>query len=326
MLMSDDMEREKASKALEDLLKQPANRFPLPREVQQFLQSMQFQEGLSENTCLAYRRDLVLFWKQLQRQKGATEVMHISEITEEVLNEALLSLTQDLKDRSQARLISSLKRLFQWLYQQGAIELNPTLKLKQVKLGSPLPKVISEEQVEALLAAPETETPLGIRDRAILEVMYATGLRVSELVALKFEQLSLSAGMVQVMGKGNKERIVPLGEFAIEWVSRYLTEARPALVKQKRVPTLFVSRIGRPMTRQTLWHRIRVLAEQAGLPKNLSPHVLRHAFATHLLNHGADLRTVQLLLGHSDLSTTQIYTYVANERLQKVHQQHHPRG
>ena len=320
------MTKSEAPYSLEALLKLSARQFPLPNEVQQFLQSLQFQEGLSENTCLAYRQDLVLFWKQLQRSQQTAKLLSPKQITESLLNEGLLAIASTLKARSQARLLSTLKRLFQWLYQQELIEANPALQLKAVKLGSALPKTLSEAQVEALLAAPDMTTPLGIRDRTILEVMYATGLRVSELVNLTFEQLNLSAGMVQVMGKGRKERIVPLGEFAVEWIERYLTESRPALVKHKRVPTLFVSRIGRPMTRQTLWHRIRALAEQAGLPANLSPHILRHAFATHLLNHGADLRTVQLLLGHSDLSTTQIYTHVANERLQKVHQQHHPRG
>ena len=314
------------SKDLEKLLKLPAHQFPLPMEVQTFLQHMRFQEGLSENTCLAYQRDLVLFWKQLQKQQEEVAIVPVVAISEALLHKALHELMLNLKSRSLARLISSLKRLFQWLMQQGILSLNPAIKLKQIKLGSSLPKVISEEQVEALLSAPDTHTALGIRDRAILEVMYATGLRVSELVGLQFEQVSLSVGMVQVVGKGNKERIVPLGDYAVDWVARYLQESRPVLVKQKPISTLFVSRLGRRMTRQTLWHRIRVLAEQAGLPKNLSPHGLRHAFATHLLNHGADLRTVQLLLGHSDLSTTQIYTHVANERLQKVHQQHHPRG
>ena len=194
------------------------------------------------------------------------------------------------------------------------------------KLPQSIPTVISEQHVIDLINAPDTTTALGLRDRAILELMYASGLRVSEVVELPFGQINLSAGLVQVTGKGSKERIVPIGELAIEWLEKYLISSRPVLVKQKLVETLFVSRIGRSMTRQTLWHRVKNLAFQVGIPGNLSPHTLRHAFATHLLNHGADLRTVQLLLGHSDLSTTQIYTHVAKERLQKVHQQHHPRG
>ena len=314
-------------KSLEVFLTIPANRFPLPEACQQFLQVMRFQEGLSENTVAAYQRDLVRFWKQLAIQQSSVDVVPLSAVSESLMQEALLQLSQGgLGDRSLMRLISSLKRLFLWAYQQELIEENPTLRLQSIRLTQGLPKVLTEAQVEALLNTPDIHTPLGLRDRAILEVMYATGLRVSELVGLQFEQLSLSSGMVQVIGKGNKERIVPLGEVAVLWCQRYLSEARPALVKHRPVSTLFVSRLGRSMTRQTLWHRIRVLAEQAGLPEGLSPHILRHAFATHLLNHGADLRTVQLLLGHSDLSTTQIYTHVAQERLQKVHQQHHPRG
>ena len=314
-------------KSLEVFLTIPANRFPLPEACQQFLQVMRFQEGLSENTVAAYQRDLVRFWKQLAIQQSSVDVVPLSAVSESLMQEALLQLSQGgLGDRSLMRLISSLKRLFLWAYQQELIEENPTLRLQSIRLTQGLPKVLTEAQVEALLNTPDIHTPLGLRDRAILEVMYATGLRVSELVGLQFEQLSLSSGMVQVIGKGNKERIVPLGEVAVLWCQRYLSEARPALVKHQPVSTLFVSRLGRSMTRQTLWHRIRVLAEQAGLPEGLSPHILRHAFATHLLNHGADLRTVQLLLGHSDLSTTQIYTHVAQERLQKVHQQHHPRG
>ena len=189
-----------------------------------------------------------------------------------------------------------------------------------------IPSVISEKQVEDLLNAPDVMSSLGLRDRAILEMMYACGLRVSEVVELPFEQVNLSAGLVQVMGKGSKERIIPLGEVAIEWIERYLKESRPILVKGRWISTLFISRIGRPMTRQTLWHRVKNLAFDAGIQGKLSPHTLRHAFATHLINHGADLRTVQLLLGHSDLSTTQIYTHVAKERLHQLHQQHHPRG
>jgi integrase/recombinase XerD len=303
----------------------PATQYPLPQTAEHFLQSLQLQEGLSANTCLAYRRDLVLLAKWWESTQG--ERLDVESVSEPLLLDFLDAVqAKGLTEKSRARLLSTLKRFFRWAYQNEKIGLDPTLKLSAPKLPHSIPSVLSEAQIEALLNAPDEQTPLGLRDRAILELMYATGLRVSELVGLTFEQVSLSAGMVQVVGKGGKERIVPMGDIAIEAMEDYLQRARPELVRQKKVPTVFVSRIGRPMTRQTLWHRIKNLAEQAGITAKLSPHGLRHAFATHLINHGADLRTVQLLLGHSDLSTTQIYTHVAKARLQSVHQQHHPRG
>ncbi|MDG6777449.1 site-specific tyrosine recombinase XerD [Thiomicrorhabdus sp. zzn3] len=288
-----------------------------------FLDYLSISEGLSRNTLLAYRKDLQIYqawWSE--HQSG--DIVHANKAQ---LEDFLFHLQQSGRQaKSNARLLSTLKRFYQWGVSQNHFEADPTGLLKSPKIPKAIPKVISEQQVDALLDAPDLGTPLGVRDRAILELMYASGLRVSELVELPFEQINLSAGLVQVTGKGNKERIVPIGELAIEWVERYLQQARPQLAKNKWVETLFVSRLGRPMTRQTLWHRIKNLAWQAGIKGSLSPHGLRHAFATHLINHGADLRTVQLLLGHSDLSTTQIYTHVAKERLHQIHQQHHPRG
>jgi len=289
----------------------------------EFLTYLALSEGLSANTISAYQTDLKLYQAWLLDIEQTT----IEQISTEGIESFMLYLqSEGRKEKSNARLLSTLKRFYQWGGMNEYFEADPTALVKGPKLPRSIPKTITEEQVEALLYSPDEYTPLGIRDRAILELMYASGLRVSEVVELPFEQVNLSAGLVQVTGKGNKERIVPIGELAIEWIEKYVKEARPSLVKNKWVHTLFVSRIGRQMTRQTLWHRVTNLAFDAGIHTKLSPHTLRHAFATHLINHGADLRTVQLLLGHSDLSTTQIYTHVAKERLHKLHQQHHPRG
>ncbi len=292
----------------------------VPVSVSTFLQTLQFNDGLSQNTLQAYRRDL----KNYQAWLRSDDLLSVSP---QRLNDYLYQLHEQGKSaKSIARATSTLKRFYQYLIEQKLITTDPSALLKSPKLIKKIPHVLSEHQIENLLDAPDITTSLGMRDKAILELMYASGLRVSELVTLPFEQINLSAGLVQVTGKGNKERIVPIGEMAQEAIEAYVRSARPQLVKNKWVETLFVSRLGRPMTRQTLWHRIKNLALDADIRVDLSPHGLRHAFATHLLNHGADLRTVQLLLGHEDLSTTQIYTHVAKERLQKVHQQHHPRG
>lgn len=288
-----------------------------------FLTYLQLSEGLSANTVSAYQRDLKLYQAWLADfHANDPQAVESSDI-----GDFLLFLTQQgRQQRSNARMLSTLKRFYQWGVGQDIFATDPTALIKAAKASQSIPKTLSESQVEQLLNSPNVYTPLGLRDRAILELMYASGLRVSELVNLAFEQINLSAGLVQVTGKGNKERIVPIGEIAIEWVEKYMHEARPVLVKKAWVNSLFVSRLGRTMTRQTLWHRIKNLTLEAGITIPLSPHTLRHAFATHLINHGADLRTVQLLLGHSDLSTTQIYTHVAKARLQRLHQQHHPRG
>lgn len=299
-----------------------------------FLEFLQFSEGLSHNTLAAYRRDLQLYQAWLTHiqpphfsNADDKSSPPIQWVTAQMLEAFMHDVqTNGRSAKSNARLLSTLKRFYQWGSSHQGFLSDPTTLLKSPKLPQTLPTVLSEQHVVALLNAPDVSTPLGLRDRAILELMYATGLRVSETVHLPFEQVNLSAGLVQVTGKGNKERIVPLGEFAIEWIERYVQQARPVLVGERWVNSLFVSRLGRTMTRQTLWHRIHQLAQGAGIEVALSPHTLRHAFATHLINYGADLRTVQLLLGHSDLSSTQIYTHVAKARLHELHQKHHPRG
>ena len=224
-------------------------------------------------------------------------------------------------------MLSSLRRFFQYCYREKLRTDDPTIQLAAPKLPARLPKDLSESQVDDLLAAPDVTDPLELRDKAMLEVLYACGLRVTELVSLSLPDVSLRQGVIRVIGKGNKERLVPMGEEAVYWLEVYLAQARPALLNGQAADVLFPSKLGRQMTRQTFWHRIKHYAVVAGIAtEKLSPHVLRHAFATHLLNHGADLRVVQMLLGHSDLSTTQIYTHVATERLRTLHQQHHPRG
>ena len=224
-------------------------------------------------------------------------------------------------------MLSSLRRFFQYCYREKLRTDDPTIQLAAPKLPARLPKDLSESQVDDLLAAPDVTDPLELRDKAMLEVLYACGLRVTELVSLSLPDVSLRQGVIRVIGKGNKERLVPMGEEAVYWLEVYLAQARPSLLNGQAADVLFPSKLGRQMTRQTFWHRIKHYAVVAGIAtEKLSPHVLRHAFATHLLNHGADLRVVQMLLGHSDLSTTQIYTHVATERLRTLHQQHHPRG
>jgi integrase/recombinase XerD len=239
---------------------------------------------------------------------------------------AHLVVGQKAKATSTSRAISSLKRLFRYLLRQNKISADPTLQIATPKLPRSLPKSLTEEDVELLLNAPDVQTPLGMRDRTMLEVLYASGLRVSELVTLKVAQVSLDMGVTRVMGKGSKERLVPLGEEALDWIKRYLADTRPVLLDGKLTDDLFVTHLGYGMTRQMFWYLIKKHAQAGGLHKPLSPHTLRHAFATHLLNHGADLRVVQMLLGHSDISTTQIYTHVARERLKALHAMHHPRG
>lgn len=303
------------------------NKMGLISAMEAFLRAMRFEEGLSLNTVEAYRRDLKNYQAWWISFKPELSPEALTSASQENIQEYQLQLLESGKSPSSvARASSTLKRFYNYLLAQQVNDTDPTALLKSPKLIKKIPHVLTELQVEALLAAPDIHTPLGVRDKALLELMYACGLRVSEMVELPYEQLNLNAGLVQVTGKGNKERIVPVGEMAYEALVNYIEQARPSLVGQRWVSTLFVSRLGRPMTRQTLWHRIKRLAEEAGIRQNLSPHGLRHAFATHLINHGADLRTVQLLLGHADLSTTQIYTHVAKARLKQVHQRHHPRG
>jgi integrase/recombinase XerD len=290
----------------------------------EFCDNLWLEDGLSRNTLDSYRRDLAKFAAWLEQQHGTTMLQATHADIQGYL--AHLVSAQKAKASSTGRTISSLKRLFRYLLRQGKIGADPTLQIDTPKLPRNLPKSLTEQDVELLLNAPDTQTPLGLRDRTMFEVLYATGLRVSELVTLRIAQVSMDMGVVRVMGKGSKERLVPLGEESLDWLRRYLAEGRPVLLSGKVADAMFVTARGEGMTRQMFWYLIKKHAKTGGLHKPLSPHTLRHAFATHLLNHGADLRVVQMLLGHSDISTTQIYTHVARERLKKLHAEHHPRG
>ncbi|WP_459868582.1 site-specific tyrosine recombinase XerD [Endothiovibrio diazotrophicus] len=292
--------------------------------VEAFLDALWMERGLAENTLNAYRSDLRGLAGWLAGRGDSLATVGQAEL-QAYLAHRYANAT---KARTAARLLSSLRRFYRWLVRDGRLQRDPTALIESPKLGRPLPKSLTEAEVEALLEAPDTGDDLGLRDRAMLELLYACGLRVSELVGLRLDQLNLRVGVVRVVGKGDKERLVPLGEEAVAWLERYLSGARRALLDGRRAEALFPTR-RRPaaMTRQAFWQLIKRYALHAGIdPARLSPHTLRHAFATHLLNHGADLRTVQMLLGHSDLSTTQIYTHVARERLKNLHAQHHPRG
>lgn len=290
----------------------------------EFCDKLWLEDGLSRNTLDSYRRDLCKFAAWLEKQRDASILQATHGDIQGYL--AQLVATQKAKPSSTGRNLSSLKRLFRYLLRQGRISADPTLQIDTPKLPRNLPKSLTEQDVEQLLAVPDTRTPLGLRDRTMFEVLYATGLRVSELVTLRVTQVSMDMGVVRVMGKGSKERLVPLGEEALDWLRRYLADGRGVLLGGQICDALFVTARGEGMTRQMFWYLIKKHARHGGLSKPLSPHTLRHAFATHLLNHGADLRVVQMLLGHSDISTTQIYTHVARERLKSLHARHHPRG
>lgn len=291
--------------------------------IEAFLDAVWMEGGLSENTLTAYRHDL----QNLARWLAATSKVALLEVShEQLLAYLAYRYNQGSKARTAARLLSSLRRFYRYWVRENRISNDPSARIDAPKLGRPLPKSLSEAQVEQLLAAPDVAVPLGLRDRGMLELMYACGLRVSELVGLRCEQVNLRQGVVKVFGKGRKERLVPLGEEASGWLQRYLNQARTRLLAGQSCDFLFPGRAGAALTRQAFWYRIKAYARQANIRSALSPHTLRHAFATHLVNHGADLRVVQLLLGHSDLSTTQIYTHVARERLRDLHAQHHPRG
>lgn len=290
----------------------------------EFCDNLWLEDGLSRNTLDSYRRDLAKFAAWLQQQRDASILQATHGDIQGYL--AHLVTVQKAKSSSTGRNISSLKRLFRYLLRQGKVSVDPTLQIDTPKLPRNLPKSLTEQDVEQLLNAPDTQTPLGLRDRTMFEVLYATGLRVSELVTLLITQVSMDMGVVRVMGKGSKERLVPLGEEALDWLRRYQADGRGVLLAGKVSDALFVTARGEGMTRQMFWYLVKKHARHGGLNKPLSPHTLRHAFATHLLNHGADLRVVQMLLGHADISTTQIYTHVARERLKMLHAQHHPRG
>ncbi|WP_412477906.1 site-specific tyrosine recombinase XerD [Azonexus sp. IMCC34839] len=292
-------------------------------EIDAFCDALWLEDGLAKATLDSYRSDLgrLAVWLAEHQYEALLDAR------ESTLTGFIAHLARNTRATSQARYLATLRRFYRWQVGRGRLVADPTLKLSNPSLPSRLPKVMSEKQVEALLDAPDLDTPLGLRDRAMLETIYATGLRVSELVNLKLHEVALNDGVLRALGKGSKERLVPLGQLAIDWIQRYLDEARPEILNGQQTDDLFVTARGAAMTRQAFWQLIKRYALRAGIdPAKLSPHVLRHAFATHLLNHGADLRVVQLLLGHADISTTQIYTHVARERLKTLHAIHHPRG
>lgn len=291
--------------------------------VQRFLDAMWLEDGLSENTRKAYASDLQHFleWTCRERNRKLAGIE-----TADVEAYLAWKYRRNASSRSMARLLSSLRKFFRYLSREGCVMEDPTLRIEPPRIGRPLPDTLTESDVEALLNAPNVDDVLGCRDRCMLEVLYATGLRVSELVSLQVRQMNLRQGAIRVMGKGSKDRLVPLGEFAEEWIARYMGSSRAGLLGGRQSEDLFVTNRGAAMTRQAFWYLIKRYALMAGIRKPLSPHTLRHAFATHLLNHGADLRVVQMLLGHSDLSSTQIYTHVAQERLRELHARCHPRG
>ena len=290
-------------------------------ELDAFIDHLWLEDGLSKNTLASYRLDLSVFAVWLSQQKKALLMVDQADI-----QQYLAVRFPQCKPRSISRLIASMRRFYRFLLRENRISIDPTIQIQSPKLPRSLPKSLSEDEVLSLLKAPNYAESVGLRDRAMLELLYACGLRVSELVGIKATEISLSDGVVRVTGKGNKTRLVPMGEEAVDWISRYLRDARPAILEHRLCDALFVTSRGAGMTRQAFWYLIKRYALLAGINKTMSPHILRHAFATHLLNHGADLRVVQMLLGHADISTTQIYTHVARERLKKLHSMHHPRG
>ena len=292
-------------------------------EIDQFCDALWLEDGLAKATLDSYRSDLGRFAQWL----ASSDAEPLLDARETTLTAFIAKISREIRASSQSRYLSTLRRFYRWQVTRGRLVIDPTKKLLSPSLPSRLPKVMSEKQVEALLNAPDLGNPLGLRDRAMLETLYATGLRVSELVNLKQHEIGFNEGVLRVIGKGSKERLVPLGEVALDWLGEYLKNARPAIIKNQLSDAMFVTARGGAMTRQAFWQLIKRYAVIAGIdPARLSPHVLRHAFATHLLNHGADLRVVQLLLGHADISTTQIYTHVARDRLKSLHAIHHPRG
>ncbi len=290
--------------------------------INKYIDALWLEKGLSDNTRESYRRDLSAFSRWLMSQGSGLMI-----VDNPLLQKYMaFCLTPPKSARSAARSLSCLRGFYNYWLREKHITSNPTANIPSPKLGQPLPKSLSEAEVDQLLLAPDTDTVIGLRDKTMIELLYATGLRVSELVGLTMTQVNIRQGVVRVIGKGAKERLVPIGEEALDWLTRYLRHSRPELLGIKSSEVLFPSQRGRGMTRQTFWHRLKHWTDVAGVKQPLSPHTLRHAFATHLLNHGADLRVVQLLLGHSDLSTTQIYTHIARSRMKNLHAEHHPRG
>ena len=299
-----------------------AGKDPGPGPIDRFLDAVWMERGLSPNTLAAYRADLTALERWLDaRDTAITEAKRA-----DLLAFMASRIEAGARPRSTARQLSSFRRFYRYLVREGVLREDPTGLIDMPKVGRSLPRSLTEEEVEALLAAPSVSDPLGHRDRTMLEVLYATGLRVTELVSLKITSVNLSQGVLRIVGKGDRERLIPLGEEAVQWLHQFLQGPRVEILLERQTDYLFPTRRGDRMTRQAFWHIIKRHARSAGVQKDLSPHTLRHAFATHLLNHGADLRVVQMLLGHSDLSTTQIYTHVARERLKDLHSQHHPRG
>jgi integrase/recombinase XerD len=294
----------------------------LPDVIDRFIDGLWLERGLSENTLAAYRRDVAQYHEWLVTDGGDLLVADAAQL-QLFLGKRLSAGTSP---RSTARFLSSLRSFYRWALRENLITEDPSLRIESPKQGKPLPKSLSESDVEKLLEMPDLDRVVEFRDRTMLELLYACGLRVSELVGLTMSQVSLNQGVIRVMGKGSKERLVPMGEEALLWLQRYTRGPRVDLLQGRPSDVLFPSNRGTAMTRQTFWYRIKIYGERAGIQSHLSPHTLRHAFATHLLNHGADLRVVQMLLGHSDLSTTQIYTHVARQRMRELHASHHPRG
>ncbi|HEU5442780.1 MAG TPA: site-specific tyrosine recombinase XerD [Steroidobacteraceae bacterium] len=290
--------------------------------VARFLDAVWLERGLSANTLAAYRADLTALARWLAERKVPIERTSRADLQDFIA----WRVREGARPRSTARQLSSFRRFFRYLLREGGIQEDPTAQIAMPKIGRSLPKSLTEEEVEALLGAPVVTDPLGNRDRTMLEVLYATGLRVSELVNLRDGQVNLNQGVIRILGKGNRERLIPLGEEAVRWLTEFDHGPRGEILLERQTDFLFPTRRGDRMTRQAFWHIIKRYARKSGISKELSPHTLRHAFATHLLNHGADLRVVQMLLGHSDLSTTQIYTHVARERMKELHSQHHPRS
>jgi integrase/recombinase XerD len=290
--------------------------------IDEFIDHLWLEDGLSKNTLNSYRFDLELFtgWLDKSLKKNILDTSQVD------IQQYLSFKFPTSKSRSISRLLATLRRLFRYLLRQKKIKIDPTLEIQSPKIPKSLPKSLSEEDVELLLAAPDVETNTGLRDKAMLELLYACGLRVSELVNILLTELSMTEGVIRVTGKGNKTRLIPMGEEAVDWIKKYIDESRNNILKQRVSKYLFITIRGGAMTRQAFWYLIKRYAIIANIKKSMSPHIMRHAFATHLLNHGADLRVVQMLLGHSDISTTQIYTHVARERLKKLHESHHPRG
>lgn len=289
--------------------------------IDNFIDELWLEKGLSKNTLTAYRNDIRTF-SNWYKGNSLLEVERV-----DLLDYLADRLKQGFSSRSTARSLSSLRAFYSHLTVRHNLKEDPTSRVESPKLGRSLPKTLSEEEVERLIQAPDVDDDIGLRDRAMLELIYACGLRVSELISLDILNINLRQGVIRVIGKGEKERLVPMGEEALHWIERYINKSRPNFIKaDNKITVVFLSKRGKAMTRQTFWYRLKEYALLASINKELSPHTLRHAFATHLINHGADLRTVQLLLGHSSLSTTQIYTEVARHRMKELHNEHHPRG